>query len=454
MSDSYISYKQPQPQPVKSSMPPIIQRSIQRNNNTQLNQRTGNKGPLGFAGGGAIAAIVVGIIAIALAGTALHEASDHGEDDHRFSSLIVGNGNTISGNSNFSMIGGGSGNSITQDSDNTFIGGGSNNSIQVNSDNSGIFSGSQNIIEKDTSNSIIAGGESNNVSASRSAIVGGYKNTVSAIDSATLGGENNTVSALRSVALGGLRNTVSAQDSVVLGGFGNICSSEVSVILGGENHKISSGSEYVGILGGAGLSAFGAPRFYNMGMTGQYNSDGVSEINAAQLTGTPTQFQFMVGGGASFGERTNAFTVDNFGNLYFGTSPGACIFVRNDSYGFDAKAFTIQHPLEEEKWLVHGCLEGPEAGVYYRGKDVAPTTVKLPEYATKIADNFTVQVTPIGQPRLMSSTEIDEDGFFDVMGDGKFHWHVTGRRLEIDPEPHKDDIIINRWGPYTWNQKI
>ena len=48
----------------------------------------------------------------------------------------------------------------------------------------------------------------------------------------------------------------------------------------------------------------------------------------------------------------------------------------------------------KDKWLVHGCLEGPESGVYYRGKDIAPTTVKLPEYVSKIASDFTVQVTP------------------------------------------------------------
>ena len=81
------------------------------------------------------------------------------------------------------------------------------------------------------------------------------------------------------------------------------------------------------------------------------------------------------------------------------------------------------------------------------------TTIKLPEYARKIADNFTVQITPIGQPRLMGSTEVNEEGVFDVMGEGKFHWHVTGRRLEIDTEPYKNDITINRWGPYSWNQR-
>ena len=32
------------------------------------------------------------------------------------------------------------------------------------------------------------------------------------------------------------------------------------------------------------------------------------------------------------------------------------------------KTFIIDHPIDKNKYLVHGCLEGPEFGVYYRGK--------------------------------------------------------------------------------------
>jgi hypothetical protein len=45
------------------------------------------------------------------------------------------------------------------------------------------------------------------------------------------------------------------------------------------------------------------------------------------------------------------------------------------------------------------CLEGPEAGVYYRGKGEITNNecveVVLPHYVEKLAYNFTVQVTPI-----------------------------------------------------------
>ena len=422
MGDPFLAYKEPTPQmqaPVSNSLsqaPDSIKKSIQTSSvSRDISKVEKEVSSLGFAGGGAIAAIVVGIVAIALAGTALHEANDHGEDDHRFSTLIVGANNRIS-NSSFSMIGGGTNNSITQDSDNSFIGGGINNIITVGVD----------------------GGNSG------SAIISGSRNTLSSDRCAIIAGNVNSIG-------------TDSRESVILGGDTHVIGDDSfnSGILAGREHIIQNGTSYVVMLGGRGLATFSGSSFHMSSITGLYNSNGVSELAASSETVTPgSSFRFMIGAGESNTVRTNAFSVDNFGNIYYGTSAGASIYFRNSDDGFTAKHFTIQHPIEEEKWLVHSCLEGPEAGVYYRGKDIAPTTIKLPEYATKIADNFTVQITPIGQPRLMASTEVNEDGVFDVMGDGKFHWHATGRRLEIDPEPNKDSIIVNRWGPYTWNEKV
>ena len=472
MGDPFIAYQAPtgNQQIVTNNVnqpPDSIKKSLQYTafdrDMSKIEKETSS---LGFAGGGAIAAIVVGIVAIALAGSALHEASDHGEDDHRFSSLIVGSGNKITGNSSFSMIGGGTANSILQDSDNSFIGGGENNSIQVISDNSGIIGGKDNKIFTDDQTaddriarwSVIAGGTDNKINRHRGFIGGGINNFIDeGTESVILGGSDNTCKGDYSGIFSGSENTIAEGagfGNVIAGGTSNMIVTRYSAILGGKDHRILGDNHFAAIVGGDGLSTSAGSSFRGTTLVGQYNSNGVSELAVTHSTGPPSEFRFIVGSGTTPSTRTNAFTVDNFGNLYFGTSPGACIFVRNDTHGFDPKAFTIQHPLEEEKWLVHGCLEGPEAGVYYRGKDIAPTTIKLPEYATKIADNFTVQITPIGQPRLIAPTEVNEDGFFDVMGDGKFHWHVTGRRLEIDPEPNKDSIVVNRWGPYTWNEKV
>jgi hypothetical protein len=44
----------------------------------------------------------------------------------------------------------------------------------------------------------------------------------------------------------------------------------------------------------------------------------------------------------------------------------------------------IDHPIVKEKYLIHGCLEGPESGVYYRGKCQTNKNgyviLKMPDY--------------------------------------------------------------------------
>ena len=53
--------------------------------------------------------------------------------------------------------------------------------------------------------------------------------------------------------------------------------------------------------------------------------------------------------------------------------------------------------LLENKQLVHGSLEGPENGVYYRGR-AQSSTISLPDYWSGLVreDTITVQLTPRG----------------------------------------------------------
>jgi hypothetical protein len=113
------------------------------------------------------------------------------------------------------------------------------------------------------------------------------------------------------------------------------------------------------------------------------------------------------------------------------------------------------------RYLIHACLEGPEAGVYYRGKatiregeDVA--TVNLPDYACTLATDFTVQVTPIYNGRSIRTLNVsaidEEHGTFNVYGPpGDFSWVVYGKRLSItNIEPLKKDVEVKGDGPYRY----
>jgi hypothetical protein len=121
------------------------------------------------------------------------------------------------------------------------------------------------------------------------------------------------------------------------------------------------------------------------------------------------------------------------------------------------KTFVIDHPKASDKYLVHACLEGPEAAVYYRGKgtikdgtDVA--IVSLPDYVDALATNFTILVSAVfnGTPRLLNHSHI-ENNQFKVYGlPGDFHWHIYGLRQGIAVEVNKANAPLHGDGPYKW----
>lgn len=60
------------------------------------------------------------------------------------------------------------------------------------------------------------------------------------------------------------------------------------------------------------------------------------------------------------------------------------------------KLFDISHPTKQGLRLRHSCLEGPEIGVYYRGRLINSNTIELPEYWRGLIDpeTITVNLTP------------------------------------------------------------
>ena len=121
------------------------------------------------------------------------------------------------------------------------------------------------------------------------------------------------------------------------------------------------------------------------------------------------------------------------------------------------KTFIIDHPVDKNKFLVHACLEGPEAGVYYRGKGVITNNIsvdiKLPEYVDKIATDLTVHITPIYDNKVVKTYNVSEvkGNKFTVYGvNGSFFWNVIGKRNTIEVEPVKSDVIVKGSGPYMY----
>jgi len=57
------------------------------------------------------------------------------------------------------------------------------------------------------------------------------------------------------------------------------------------------------------------------------------------------------------------------------------------------KLFDIPHPTKQNKRLIHACLEGPENGVYIRGRLTNENVIEVPEYWSGLVDPETITVT-------------------------------------------------------------
>jgi len=128
------------------------------------------------------------------------------------------------------------------------------------------------------------------------------------------------------------------------------------------------------------------------------------------------------------------------------------------------KNFTIDHPTKSENYLVHACLEGATADVFYRGNAVIRAgeefaDVDLPEYYEELVEEntSTLLLTPIGIPFFRLGGEIKEKKlriYLDKIynKDCRFSWEVKGQRRNTDfeMEPRKDEVKVERWGPYTF----
>jgi len=72
-------------------------------------------------------------------------------------------------------------------------------------------------------------------------------------------------------------------------------------------------------------------------------------------------------------------------------------FVNGTGASAAVKAFDIKHPTKENHRLRYLCTEGPEAGVYLRGK-LKGTSITVPAYWGGLVDeeSISVHLTPIG----------------------------------------------------------
>ena len=134
---------------------------------------------------------------------------------------------------------------------------------------------------------------------------------------------------------------------------------------------------------------------------------------------------------------TERMRITNAGRVGIGTdSPGYELEVNGSIVG-SSKSFLIDHPTQTGKKLMHACIEGPENGVYFRGRS-QETGIQAPEYWSGLVDidSMTVDVTPIGPNQSIYVDRVDDNGDICVGSNTdeplNYFYVVYGERKDID----------------------
>jgi hypothetical protein len=234
-----------------------------------------------------------------------------------------------------------------------------------------------------------------------------------------------------------------------------------AIAIGNQAGSITQGNNAVALGYGAGSNIQGNGAVA-LGYVAGYSNQGNSAIAIGSYAGISNQASNSIVLNAS-DVNLDASTTGTFISPVRSTINTANVLcydvvTKEVSYN-NAKTFVINHPTKPDSYLVHACLEGPEAGVYYRGESKIENNqsvvVKLPDYVSSFATNFSINITPIysddSDENIVYRTSRVKDNAFTVHGkNGSFYWIVYGQRGKVDVEPKKSEVQVSGDGPYKY----
>lgn len=116
---------------------------------------------------------------------------------------------------------------------------------------------------------------------------------------------------------------------------------------------------------------------------------------------------------------TSIVTIDTTNSrIGIGTTSPSYDLEVNGEISATNKSFVIDHPTKPNMKLRYGSLEGPENGVYVRGKLVDENVINLPDYWTGLVDDstITVNLTPMGKQCNLFVDKIEKNKIYIKCG--------------------------------------
>lgn len=201
------------------------------------------------------------------------------------------------------------------------------------------------------------------------------------------------------------------------------------------NINIGAAGELI-VTAGAGIYANGG-----LGTAGQVLTSNASSIywstvsSGATLNANNTETGTFYFGMANTTSGTWTNAVVSTTKISFIPNTGALTV--NGSISATTKSFLITHPTKPGMQLRYASLEGPENGVYVRGRIDGTNVIHLPDYWSGLVDldTITVNLTPIGSAQNLYVTAIDG---LKIHIDTENHtqpycyYHVYAERKDVD----------------------
>ena len=240
----------------------------------------------------------------------------------------------------------------------------------------------------------------------------------------------------------------------------------------------NSATQAYGVVGATAATASNSAGVYGTNTSSAQRTYGVVGIAGPVTWFSPNVFMagghFAGAGANSYGVVADGLTgglmgirvnssgaMQNYGAVGYLGSDG--LYSNSNLTVVGTKSFAEPHPTDASKVIKYVCLEGPEAGTYFRGKarfEGRTATIDVPENFRFVTDpeGLSIQVTPIGDLAAVAVVSIGLDQIeLKSSRDVEFFYTVNGvRKAFKDFQPVQDatDEMNPYFIPESASQKL